>query len=816
MIASPQLLESLEIAGGLFAAFVLHATVLLALVWSIERLGGLKHPAWAELAWRLALFGAFVSVTVESLPELRGASHDAPAMSAVASAPNDLPSDASLAIPITANTNDIGTDDRTQAPSAAPTPSSHASIQASSMQAPSIRQASVQQASTQQASSQVIASPAAVTWPQLSLSMPHRALFAALALWLLGMSIMSIRAMRQIAGLRRLRRRLGRDGIAADAALQQTTARLARAMGMRAPALSLMPGIDSPLVLANIVLLPRWAEGLDPRQRTAMLAHELAHLRRRDPWWRPLQRLALVPLFFHPLAWRAVRRLEALAETLCDRAALEHGDGDGTANSRSANGRALAECLAECLARRQTQTGIAHNPMWAVAMAGQSAEHADGIVARVRNLLENPQMKLATIPARWRWTAAGFALLLLIALPGVLLVARDDRNSLSITMRDGGSTQQTIASMSGNGERLRVEIDGKVEFNADETDVARLGSGAAFEIEHTIAGKTRELRIENSGGRIVRSYEVDGAARPYDADARAWFAARIPQMYRLTGLQAEARTQRLLAAGGVPRVLKEIAAITGDFARAEYIAQLLTQATPNAAEYAELTTLTDAIDSDFETRRALDALLAKVPSDAQAQARLLAIARDMGSDFERAEWLSQAAARLPLEGEPLVAWAGALHAFGSDFEHRRVLERLIADGRPRAQAVAVALTSMRRMSSDFEIRSALEKAADSGVPLTDAAYLGVVDAMGSDFERREALMALIEGASPDVDRSRAILRSARGIGSEFECGAVLAALAAKMPNDPALIEDYRAVARGLGDHERGQAEKALDRFYAGS
>ena len=37
-------------------------------------------------------------------------------------------------------------------------------------------------------------------------------------------------------------------------------------------------------------------------------------------------------------------------------------------------------------------------------------------------------------------------------------------------------------------------------------------------------------------------------------------------------------------------------------------------------------------------------------------------------------------------------------------------------------------------------------------------------------------------------------------------------LAAVMPADPDLIERYRAVARRLSDHERGQAERALDRF----
>jgi len=33
-----------------------------------------------------------------------------------------------------------------------------------------------------------------------------------------------------------------------------------------------------------------------------------------------------------------------------------------------------------------------------------------------------------------------------------------------------------------------------------------------------------------------------------------------------------------------------------------------------------------------------------------------------------------------------------------------------------------------------------------------------------------------------------------------------------MPNDADLIERYRAVARRLPDYDRGEAERALDRF----
>lgn len=52
------------------------------------------------------------------------------------------------------------------------------------------------------------------------------------------------------------------------------------------------------------------------------------------------------------------------------------------------------------------------------------------------------------------------------------------------------------------------------------------------------------------------------------------------------------------------------------------------------------------------------------------------------------------------------------------------------------------------------------------------------------------------------------------MGSDFERGEVLEALAEVMPNDPALIEAYRAATRAMASqHERGEAEQALDRFF---
>ena len=73
-------------------------------------------------------------------------------------------------------------------------------------------------------------------------------------------------------------------------------------------------------------------------------------------------------------------------------------------------------------------------------------------------------------------------------------------------------------------------------------------------------------------------------------------------------------------------------------------------------------------------------------------------------------------------------------------------------------------------------------------------------------------VCLLEAGPVDVALADAVLQSLASVGSGHEAAATLRVLAAAMPADAGLIERYRAVARRLSDHERGQAEKALDRF----
>lgn len=767
-------MTDLATLAGLGMTFLLHATVLLLVVWGLERLGWLKEPAWAEWAWRFALFGAFLSVAIEAMPQ-RAMETSVPPQVVVASAGR---SDAPAVVPADAT--------------AVPGHVSPVAVQATG---------TVNVPVTVQPS----ASP-------LALRVPDPLLVSLITLWALGSLVLLIRVLYQARGVLRLRQRLLREGRAADPALSGALHALAREMQVRVPALRVLPGLVGPLVLSGVILLPRWAEGLDPRQQRAMLAHELAHLRRRDPLWRPLQRLALVPLFFHPLAWMAVRRLEALAETLCDRAAAE----------RSGGGRPLAECLAECLARSAADSHARpHTPHrdagWALAMA----ERDTGIVSRVKDLLETPQMTLSTIPPRWRWAAAGIAVFALVALPGVLVIARPGtvsdvfgQRDLSVTIRRDGDNHTVRSELPGTGERFHLLMDGDIDFTAREDDIARMASDAKFVLLQERAGITRELKTVPTANGVKREYRVDGKAHVFDADAKAWLATAIPEIYRLTAIDADTRIKRMLAQGGVPRVLAEIGLIRSGYARATYIETLSRTAALADADMADAIAASTKIDSDFEKRRAMSGLLAQARIAPANQAALLVAAEGIDSNFERSEWLSSAAAKFPVDAGNAAPWQTALVGIDSDFERRRALQTMIEHGQPRAAAVSLALQSAKGMGSDFELRSLLEAAAKSDVMVVDASYFVAVDTIDSDFERREALLALVKAGPPDAARSLRVLDSLRGMGSDFEQGEVLKALAKVMPNDPALIEAYRAAARAMtSQHARGEAEQALDRFH---
>ena len=128
-----------------------------------------------------------------------------------------------------------------------------------------------------------------------------------------------------LGGTRVLRfRRLLAHARPADDAIRAKADRLGRALGLRrTPPVRIVPGRIPPMLWPEpsgpLLLLPRDLLGeLTPSELDALLAHELAHVLRRDHWVRLLELAATALFWWYPVTWWARGALRRAEERCCD------------------------------------------------------------------------------------------------------------------------------------------------------------------------------------------------------------------------------------------------------------------------------------------------------------------------------------------------------------------------------------------------------------------------------------------------------------------------------------------------------------------
>lgn len=143
-------------------------------------------------------------------------------------------------------------------------------------------------------------------------------------LWLVGMLVC---ALRPVWGLW-MQWQLRRTGLLpVPNAIQDTTAAVARKIGLtRFVAVTQSTLVKVPLVIGYLrpmILLPgSVVTGLTAAQLEAVLAHELAHVRRHDWLINTLQVMVETVLFYHPAVWWLSKRIRTERELCCDDVAL--------------------------------------------------------------------------------------------------------------------------------------------------------------------------------------------------------------------------------------------------------------------------------------------------------------------------------------------------------------------------------------------------------------------------------------------------------------------------------------------------------------
>lgn len=349
----------MSVVGAWLLTYALHSTVLLGSAALITRF--VRGEAWRETVWKAALVGGVVTATLSFGPQL-------PVPLAV-----ERPKPAERVAPV------------------APAPLEPVALEAESDAGGAGDAALV--VPNLDAGALTGAAPAGTAVGSASGALPWTTAllvgWAALALGLMGR-----------LGWRqwRLMRALSDRTEVEDAGLLATLARLRREAGVWRPVRLTTTGASStPLALglSEICVPDRFAARLDADAQRGALAHELAHLARRDPAWQLAAGVIGALFFFQPLNILARRRIRESAENLCDDWAVRQ--------TGSAVG--LARCLAEVA--EWVAPGERIVPEGVAAMA----EGGSPLLQRVERVLSG---RIETVPPP-AWRVAGAVALLAVA-----------------------------------------------------------------------------------------------------------------------------------------------------------------------------------------------------------------------------------------------------------------------------------------------------------------------------------------------------------------------------------------------------------------
>lgn len=260
----------------------------------------------------------------------------------------------------------------------------------------------------------------------------------------------------------------------------------------------LCDAISSPFILGVVkphIYLP---SGLDEVQRQNVLAHEQAHLARRDHWWKPLGFALLAVYWFNPVLWLAYALLCRDIELACDERVIRTMDESAV--------KTYSTVLLACSMPRKA------------AITCPLAFGEVGVKERVKNALHYKK------PAFWV-VAASVAVCVVVAVCFLTNPPTDTDAAGLVGFHREQVTYADVTGASGaqpSNVQLTAEETDAVYALLDALQYKRLGAASAMEDCYarlyfiSAAGERCEIMLSEremlvnpiTGGKTARLYEL--------------------------------------------------------------------------------------------------------------------------------------------------------------------------------------------------------------------------------------------------------------------------------------------------------------------
>jgi beta-lactamase regulating signal transducer with metallopeptidase domain len=573
--------------------------------------------------------------------------------------------------------------------------------------------------------------------------------------WLVGVSALSVRLFTGWWWIQRLRT----HGVTpAGNSWQHMAARLARRLHIsRTIALLESTLVEVPTVVGWIkpaVLLPASAlAGLSPQQLEAILAHELAHVRRHDYVVNLLQTLVETLLFYHPAVWWLSRRIRAERENCCDDLAVSLCGDPVT--------------YASALADLETLRG---GTSLALAASGGS------LLYRVRRLLGGPPSHAGRGPA---WLAGSAAVMLIL---GIFLGA-DGLGQASPQKAAPASTSAIAApqevTKQAPPDRPVATALPPSSVDAIVASARALESAAKEQVETqpALQASTEALAVLRAQGELLRAQAAIASTEMNGAQAEALISQAT----------AIASTAPALAAldANVSALTPAVASAVQSISSHQHDSSGTWIWSNNGEKLSVSYSGTfDFTDDDADVRQISAGGYLKISDQAWVGRHTVEI-HERGGTLDRRYYVNGSERPYEPEGRQWLHENLPKFVRNTGIGADRRVARILKSGGPSA-----VMTEISRIDGSYVKRiyfSELFKQAS----LTPEQYRQAMAQAGreinSDYERATLLISLVDRLPADEASRAAYFDAATGISSDYELRRVYSTMLKRGPVSPAVL-----------------------------
>ena len=255
-------------------------------------------------------------------------------------------------------------------------------------------------------------------------------------IWLVGVGLFGLRLLLSWIGVWRLRTQVAP---VPDWVISKTE-QLAKRLRVAQPLIRTSQRVTEAIAvgfLKPMILLPTsWLTELPPDMLEAIIAHELAHIRRGDLWVNLFQRVVEALLFYHPMVWWLSRRIRIERELCCDAMVVE----------ATQNRLLYAETL-EHVGRLSLARSANRQPSQP-ALSVQSVGSQKMLLARIRSVLQADRQRASP-----SWPAVAAMLVV-----GCMLTIALFQFASSTSLFGGNSESEVMKDIEADFEQYATEL----------------------------------------------------------------------------------------------------------------------------------------------------------------------------------------------------------------------------------------------------------------------------------------------------------------------------------------------------------------------